>query len=158
MRSGRTWLRRSANTPSWLRGLRESSVVQGILASLPMLPATSLATALEEIRQQRRRGEDGVASTVDVLAAAIVIEILRGQSSLDGDPRGGPSGPGIGPGHFEKLGRRQPGLDVADLAEAVRAVASRMNRAPGALPTVLIIDDDLDMRETCAAFSGSRWV
>ncbi len=140
---------------SWVRGLQGSLLAEGLLASLPALPAAPLAAALQEIRQHRQRIERGISSSADALAAAIAIETSEASRALadlvgavprDRDP--GPFLPAPG-GHLGKLATMAERLGASDLAEFVRTLAPRMEARRAGRRTILIVDDDPDMLETC---------
>jgi CheY-like chemotaxis protein/rubrerythrin len=139
---------------SWVRGLQGSLLAEGLLASLPALPAAPLAAALQEIRQQRQRVEHGIGSSVDALAAAIAIETSEASRALadllatvprDQDPGPFLPAPRV---HLGKLALAAERLQAPDLAEAVRALAPRMEMGRARQRTVLVVDDDPDMLDT----------
>ena len=140
---------------SWVRGLQGSLLAEGTLASLPALPAAPLAAALQEIRQHRQRIERGTGSNADALAAAIAIETSEASRALvdlvGAVPRGNEPGPFLPTpaGHLGKLAMAAERLGVPDLAEIVRTLAPRMEARLAGQRTVLIVDDDPDMLETC---------
>jgi CheY-like chemotaxis protein len=140
---------------SWVRGLEGSLLAEGIIASLPVLPAAPLTAALQEIRQHRQRIERGVGSSADALAAAIAIETSEASRALvdlaGAVPRNrdlDPFVPILG-GHLGKLALAAERLGAPDLAGIVRTLAPRMGAGLGGRRTVLIVDDDPDMLETC---------
>lgn len=141
---------------SWVRRLQGSLLARGVLASLPAPPVAPLTAALQEIRRQRKRIEHGAGSSVEALAAAIAIETSEGSRALadlvaavphDRDP--GPFLPAPG-GHLGRLALAAELLGAPDLAETVRDLAPRMESRFAGRRTVLIVDNDPDMLETCA--------
>jgi CheY-like chemotaxis protein len=140
---------------SWVRGLQGSLLAEGLLASLPALPPAPLAAALQEIRQHRQRIEGGIGSSADALAAAIAIETSEASRALmdlvGAAPRGDDPGPFLPApaGHLGKLALAAERLGAPDLAEVVRTLAPRMEARLAGRRTVLIVDDDPDMLETC---------
>lgn len=141
---------------SWVRRLQGSLLVEGVLASLPVPPAAPLEAALQEIRRQREWIERGAGSSVDALAAAIAIETLEASRALadliaavphDRDP--GPLLP-TPAAHLGRLALAAERLGVTELATTVRGLAPRMEPGRAGRGTVLVVDDDPDMLETCA--------
>ena len=141
---------------SWVRGLQGSRLAEGVLASLPAPPAAPLEAAVEEIRRQRERIERGSGSSADALAAAIALETSEASRALadlvaaiphDRDP--GPFLPAPA-AHLGRLALAAERLGVPELATTIRDLVPRMESGRSGRRTVLVVDDDRDMVETCA--------
>jgi CheY-like chemotaxis protein len=146
----------------WVRRLQGSVLAQRALASLPALPAPPLEAALEEIRGQRQRVERGTGSSADALAAAIAIETSEASRAWTGlvaaarhDHELAPFAPPPA-AHLGQLALAARQLGMSDLAETVRGLATRIGSGGAGGGTVLIVDDDPDMVETCARILRSN--
>jgi CheY-like chemotaxis protein len=141
---------------SWVRRLQGSRVVEGVLASLPGPPVAPLEAALGEIRRQRARIERGRGSSADALAAAIALETSEATRALAGlvaaiprDREPGPFLP-VPAGHLGRLARAAEQLGAVELAATARDLVHRMESGLAGRRTILVVDDDPDMVDTCA--------
>jgi CheY-like chemotaxis protein/rubrerythrin len=141
---------------AWVRRLEGSRLAEGVLASLAPLPVVLLEAALDEIRQQRERIEHGGGSSRDALAAAIALETSEASRALTdlvaAIPHDQDRGPFL-PGSDSHLGRLELAakrLGLVELAAAARDLVPRWEPAPASRRRILIVDDDLDMVDTCA--------
>jgi CheY-like chemotaxis protein len=139
---------------AWVGRFRSSWFAEGVLASLPTPPALSLEAALDEIRRQRERIEHG-ASSEDALAAAIALETSEAGRALADLVAAVPSVLGsdafrpVPTEHLEGLAAAAERMGLLDLAAQVRTLAPRMALALAGRRTILVVDDDPDMLETC---------
>jgi CheY-like chemotaxis protein len=147
----------------WVRRLRESVVAERALASLPALPVVSLEAAVEEVKRQRRWGERGGGSSADALAAAIAIETAEASRALaDLVVAAVRHDPGLGAllpapaAHLGRLAAAARRLRLFDLADAAQRLAAGTGSGADGGRTVLIVDDDPDMTETCARILRSN--
>ena len=140
----------------WVRRLQGSRLAKGVLASLPAPPVLPLETALAEIRRERERIERGSASSADALAAAIALEAAEASRALTSlvaaIPRERDSSPFVPApsAHLGLLALAADRLGLADLAAAARDLGRRAELGLAGRPTVLVVDDDPDMVDTCA--------
>jgi len=141
---------------AWVGRLQGSRLAEGVLASLPAPPAPPLEAALDEIRRQRERIEHGGGSSEDALAVAIAFETSEASRALADLVASVPSVSGpdafrpAPTAHLGELALAAERMGHPKLAARVRALAPRMEPAPAGRRTVLVVDDDADMLETCA--------
>jgi CheY-like chemotaxis protein len=139
----------------WVRGLQGSRLVESVLASLPPPPVLPLKAALAEIRRQRERIAHGSGSTADALSAAIALEASETSRALAGlitaisrDRDPSPFLP-VPAAHLGRLARAAERLGVAELAATARDLVRRLEAGRARRRTVLVVDDDPDMVDTC---------
>jgi len=141
---------------AWVRRLEGSRLAEGVLASLPAPPMVPLEASLEEIRRQRDRLEHGGGSSADALAAAIALETSEASHALADLVAAVPSirGPDTflpaPAAHLGELALAAERMGLHELATTVRSLVPRMEPGRTSRRTVLVVDDDPDMLETCA--------
>jgi CheY-like chemotaxis protein len=139
----------------WMRRVRAAPLAGRALASLAGLPIPPLETALEDIRRQRRRIEGGEPSSADAIAAALAIEAsepsrawMEVVAAVHHERELAASAPAR-TAHLGQLALAARWLGRPELAATIRDLATRIGAAAGRGSTVLIVDDDPDMVETC---------
>ena len=141
---------------AWVRRLRGARLAEGVLASLPEPPAPPLEAALDAIRRQRERIEHGGGSSEDALAAAVALETSEASRALADLMAADPSVLGsdtVHPAptaHLGELAMAAERMGFDELAATVRSLVRRMESGRAGRRTVLVVDDDADMLETCA--------
>jgi CheY-like chemotaxis protein len=146
----------------WVRRLGQSLGAERALASLSTLPVRTLEAAVEEVKRQRQRGERGGGASADALAAAIAIETAEASRALADLVEAVRHDPGLGPlipaptAHLGRLAAAARRLRLFDLADAAQRLAAVTGSGADGSRTVLIVDDDPDMMETCARILRSN--
>ena len=141
---------------SWVRHLQGSRLAEGVLAASRRPRPHPWKPRLEEIRRQRERIERGSGSSVDALAAAIALETSEASRALADLVAGIPHDRDRGPflpapaAHLGRLALAAERLGVPELAATIRDLVPRMEPGRAGRRTVLVVDDDPDMVETCA--------
>jgi CheY-like chemotaxis protein len=141
---------------TWVRRLHGSRLVEGVVASLPVFLVLPLQAALDEIRRQRERIEHRSATGADALAAAIALETSEASRAFAGlvvaisrDCDADPFLPTPG-AHLGQLAQAAQRLGVVDIAASARDLLRRVELGMASRRTVLVVDDDADMVDTCA--------
>lgn len=152
------WLRLAEDErqhAAWVRRLQGSRLAEGALASFSATPVLPLEASLEEIRRQRERSERGGGSSADALAAAIALETSEASRALADLVAAVPSVGGLDAflpapaAHLGELAQAAERMGLRELVSTARALAPRMERERSSRRTVLVVDDDPDMLETC---------
>jgi len=138
---------------NWLRRLGG-----GALASerLTEVAAPSLEAALADVRRHRQRLEHGGASDTDALAVAVALETSEASRALADlvsalSTRGHPfPSTHTQATHLERLAWAAEQFARPELARSVRGLLAWAGSGPVSRRTILVVDDDPDILETCA--------
>lgn len=140
----------------WIRGVRELIGGGARLAGLPNLPTASLEAMLGQIREQRERIERGTYSAVEALAATIALEtsevndtlaevVAAARPHLSSDPFVGDT-----VAHLRRLTEAVDRLSHPELSALLKSVMAKAEGQFLRQRTILVVDDETDMLETCA--------
>jgi CheY-like chemotaxis protein len=127
-----------------------------LIARLPDLPIAQLEAVLREITRQRERAEVGAYSAVDALAATIALETSEVNDTLADFVAAIRSPRFLNPFAVEMtlhLGRLTEAVDRLshpELTALLKGVAAKVERKLARGRTILVVDDEADMVETCA--------
>lgn len=140
----------------WIREARESMGRTVLLTSLPNLSIAPLEAVLQEVKQQRARIERGGYSAVEALAATIALETSEVNDTLvDFMTATGPDRP-TDPfaretvAHLRRLTAAVDQLSHPELTVLLKSVTTNAERRLVRRRTILVVDDEADMLETCA--------
>lgn len=139
----------------WIRETREFMGRTVLLTGLPNLSIAPLEAVLQEVKQQRARVERGGYSVVEALAATIALETSEVNDTLaDFIAATGPHRP-TNPFketvvHLRRLTEAVDRLSHPELAALLKSVTTNAERRFVRRRTILVVDDEADMLETCA--------
>lgn len=140
----------------WIRGACELMGGEAPLTGLPNVPIAPLETALHEIKQQRDRIERGTYSVVEALAAAIALETSEVNDTLadfvatTSPHRSSDFFVREIAIHFRRLTGAVDRLSHPELTALLKSVTAKAERQLAHRRTILVVDDEADMLETCA--------
>ncbi|MBI4241386.1 MAG: response regulator [Candidatus Rokubacteria bacterium] len=140
----------------WIREAGDLSTGTEFPAALPKLRVAPLEAALDEVRQQRERVEQAPYTVVDALAATIALETSEVNDALGDflamtrallplEPL-----PAAMDAHLRRLTGAVERLSHPELTGLLKSVTSRAERVLGDRRTIMVVDDEVDMLETCA--------
>lgn len=139
----------------WIREAREFMGRTVLLTSLPNLSIAPLEAGLQEVKRQRARVERGGCSVVEALAATIALETSEVNDTLaDFIAATGPHRP-TDPFketavHLRRLTEAVDRLSHPELTALLKSVTTNAERRFVRRRTILVVDDEADMLETCA--------
>ena len=137
----------------WIRETREQT---GLLTGAPNLPIAPVEAALEELRRQRERLERGEDSVVNALAATIALETSEVNDTLVeflAATNAQHSSELLAQEtilHLRRLTAAVDRLSHPELTALLKGVTARAERGLEPRRTILVVDDETDMLETCA--------
>lgn len=140
----------------WVRAAREAMGRSTLPAGLPQLPAAPLGAVVHEIKQHRQRAESGAYTVVEALAATIALETSEVNDTLadfvaavgrheSSDPFARHTA-----SHLRRLAQAFDRLSHPELTTLLKSVTANAERRLLARRTILVVDDEADMLETCA--------
>jgi CheY-like chemotaxis protein len=140
----------------WIREVCELMGREAPLTGLPNVPIAPLETALHEVKQQRDRLERGTYSVVEALAATIALETSEVNDTLADFVATIPPHPSSDSFvratavHFRRLTGAVDRLSHPELTALLKSVTAKAERQLARRRTILVVDDEADMLETCA--------
>lgn len=140
----------------WVRGIRESMGREALLTDLSHLPVAPLEVVLGELKARRERAERGAYSAVEALAATIQLETSEVNDALSelaaatGPDRSSDPFAGETFAHLRRLREAVDRLSQPELATILKSLTAKAEHQLARRRTILIVDDEADMLETCA--------
>lgn len=140
----------------WIREARELMGREVLATSLPNLPLAPIEAALDEVRRQREQAERGAYTVAEALAATITLEtsevndtlvdlVTVASPYLADDPFAGETVV-----HLRRLTEAVDRLSHPELTILLKSVTAKAERRLAPQRTILVVDDEADMLETCA--------
>ena len=140
----------------WILEVRELMGRESLLTGLPDLPTAPLEAVLDEIKRQRERVEREAYSVVEALAATIALETSEANDTLADFVAATRPHRSADPFvretvlHLRRLMEGVDRLSHPELTALLKSVTTKAERQLHPRRTILVVDDEADMLETCA--------
>lgn len=140
----------------WVREASEQMSTAGLFTVLPKLPVAPLEAVLDEVKQHRERVERGACSVVEALATAIALEtsevndVLADFLAVTHPHLLAASFGAETAAHLRRLTQAVDRLNNPQLTALLKSVGTKAERQLVRRRTIVVVDDETDMLETCA--------